>query len=425
MSKKNLIILITFLLILFGAVLAYLFLSIKPSFIVDPNIPGRDSGNPFPFGTGTSGGKGNGTTTPGTSTGNRPGSSRQVRPALRHLSLVPVAGAGIYETASSTQVRYIERGTGYIYQSKVEETVEPVKLSNTPIIKIYEAFWTDKNNAVIIQKLKDDAQTIDSFLITMSSASLLQTSSTSIASSLSSKITPDFLGSNMQSVVLSPKKDRVAYLIPNNDGGVVSIVSKTDGSKKVQIFDSPLKSWLLSWPNENTLTFTTKALSTSPGLLYFASSLSGKTDKILGGINGLTTLTSSDANTVLFSKSIDGGLASFAYDIKNGNRLAEIGLTTLPEKCVWSKKEKTALYCGVPTAIPTDKYPEAWYQGKVSFSDEIWKIDTLTGILENIADLKNLSGQDIDVTHLTLSEREDLLVFINKADLTLWSFDLR
>ena len=424
MSKKSLIILITFLLILFGGVLAYLFLSIKPSSIVDTGNIDETTGNPFPFGTGTSGGKGNGTTTPGTSTGNRPGSSRQVRPALHHLSLVPVAGAGIYQNASSTQVRYIERGTGYIYQSNVEET-EPVKLSNTPIIKIYEALWSDKSTALIIQKLKDDGQTIDSFLLTMSNASFLQASSTSLAGSLASKITPDFLGSNMQSIALSPKRDRVVSLVPNTDGGVVGIISKTDGSKKVQIFDSPLKSWLLSWPNENTLTFTTKALSTSPGLLYFASSLSGKTDKILGGINGLTTLTSSDANTVLFSKSIDGGLASFAYDIKNGNRLAEIGLTTLPEKCVWSKKEKTALYCGVPTAIPTDKYPEAWYQGKVSFSDEIWKIDTLTGILENIADLKNLSGQDIDVTHLTLSEREDLLVFINKADLTLWSFDLR
>jgi hypothetical protein len=192
----------------------------------------------------------------------------------------------------------------------------------------------------------------------------------------------------------------------------------------VQVFDSPLKGWLLSWPNENTLTFTTKPLSSSPGFLYFVSTVTNKIDKILGGINGLTTLTSTDANNVLFSKSTDNGITLSVYDVKN-SRVEDVGLTTLPEKCVWSKKEKTSLYCAIPTSIPANNYPEAWYQGKVAFVDEIWKIDVLTGILEHIADLKDLSGQDIDVTHLTLSDREDLLVFINKTDLTPWSLELR
>ena len=422
MSKKSLIILITFLLILFGGAIAYLFLSIKPSAIVDTNNIEDNTDNPFPFGTGGSNGGGRATSTPG-GNGTTSTTPASIRPALRHLSLVPVAGAGIYETGSSTQVRYIERGTGYIYQTRLEDT-ESVKLSNTPIIKIYEAFWTDKNSSLIIQKLKEDAQTIDSFLITMSSASILQTASTSLASTLSSKITSNFLGSNMQGATLSPKRDRLMSLVPNTDGGVAGIISKTDGSKKVQIFDSSLKSWLVEWPTENTLTFTTKALSNSPGFLYFVSTLTNATTKILGGINGLTTLTNTDTSKVLFSNSTEDGLALFVYDTKK-NRVEPAGLTTLPEKCVWSKKEKTVLYCGVPLVITAGKYPDAWYQGKVLFSDEIWKIDTLSGVFEWVADLKNLSGQDIDVTHLTLSEREDLLVFINKADLTLWSFDLR
>ncbi len=422
MSKKSLIILVTFLLILFGGAIAYLFLSIKPSTIVDTNTVEDGDSNPFPFGSGIFGG-GNRTTSTGTGSGNKPPVSGTTRPILQHLSLVPVAGAGIYTSGSSTVVRYIERGTGYIYQNKVGGT-EAIKLSNTPMIKIYDAFWTDKNNALIVQKLKDDAQTIDSFLVTMSSPSLLQASSTSLEGSLSSKITPSFLGSNIQGFVLSPAKDRMAYLTSNTTGGVVGIISKTDGSKKVQIFDSSLKSWLVEWPTENTLTFTTKALSNSPGFLYFVSTLTNATTKILGGINGLTTLTNTDTSKVLFSNSTEDGLALFVYDTKK-NRVEPAGLTTLPEKCVWSKKEKTVLYCGVPLVITAGKYPDAWYQGKVLFSDEIWKIDTLSGVFEWVADLKNLSGQDIDITHLMLSGREDLLVFINKADLTLWSFDLR
>jgi hypothetical protein len=423
MSKKSLIILVVFLLILFGGAIAYLFLSIKPSTIVDTNNIEDNTDNPFPFGTGTSGRGGNGTGTSGTGSGSTTTPTTQTRPALRHLSLVPVAGAGIYETGSSTQVRYIERGTGYIYQARLEDT-ESVKLSNTPIIKIYEAFWTDKNSSVIIQKLKEDAQTIDSFLITMSSSSILQTASTSLSSTLSSKITPSFLGPNMFSVTLSPKRDRVAYLTPINDGGVVGIISKIDGSKKVQAFDSSLTGWILSWPNESTLTITTKALSNSPGFLYFVSTLTNATTKILGGINGLTTLTNDGATKVLFSKSVAGGVTLATFDVKY-NTKQDISLATIPEKCVWGKKDKEIIYCGVPLTMPSGKYPDAWYQGRVSFSDELWKINTNTGELKIVADLKNLSGQDIDMTHIMLSGREDLLVFINKADLTLWSFELR
>ncbi len=422
MSKKSLIILVTFLLILFGGAIAYLFLSIKPSTIVDTNTVEDGDSNPFPFGNGIFGG-GNRATSTGTGSGNRPPVSGTTRPILQHLSLVPVAGAGIYTSGSSTVVRYIERGTGYIYQNKVGET-EAIKLSNTPMIKIYDAFWTDKNNALIVQKLKDDAQTIDSFLVTMSSPSLLQASSTSLEGSLSSKITPSFLGSNIQSFVLSPAKDRMAYLTSNTTGGVVGIISKTDGSKKTQFFDSPLKSWLLSLPNEATATLTTKPLSTSPGYLYFISTITGVSNKILGGINGLTTLTNTDTTRVLLSKSTDTGIETLTYDVKN-SRADDPGITTLPEKCVWSKKEKTTLYCAIPYTIPRGSYPDAWYQGRVSFVDELWKVDTLTGILERVADLRAISGQDIDAINPILSDREDLLVFINKKDLTLWSLELQ
>ncbi len=421
MSKKSLIILITFLLILFGGAIAYLFLSIKPSSIVDNTVIDGNTSNPFPFGNGTPDG-GRATTTGGTGSTNRP-LAPTTRPALRHLSLVPVAGAGIYDTASSTQVRHIERGTGYIYQSRIGDT-EQTKLSNTPIIKIYEAFWTDKSSGVIIQKLKEDDQTVDSFLITMSSPSLIQSTSTSLASSLSSKITSNFLGSNIQSIALSPKKDRVAYLIPSLTGGVTGVVAKTDGSGKVQTFDSPLKSWTLTWPSDTSLAFTTKATSNNPGFLYFVSTVTNASTKILGGIDGLTTLTNTDASRVLFSKSIEGGITTQVFDVKLG-RTEDAGFTTLPEKCVWSKKEKTVVYCGIPLSIPQNNYPDAWYKGKMFFSDELWKIDTLTGIFERVADLRALSNQDIDVTSLILNSRENLLVFINKADLTLWSLELR
>ena len=55
-------------------------------------------------------------------------------------------------------------------------------------------------------------------------------------------------------------------------------------------------------------------------------------------------------------------------------------LETLPEKCVWSKADASIFYCAVPENIPADNiYPDVWYQGLMSFSDAIWKVNIKTG----------------------------------------------
>jgi hypothetical protein len=71
-------------------------------------------------------------------------------------------------------------------------------------------------------------------------------------------------------------------------------------------------------------------------------------------------------------------------------------------------------------------YPDDWYRGEVSFSDQIWKINLNDGSTNMLIDpILIPDGEDIDATNLALDANEDYLFFINKKDSFLWELGLR
>ncbi len=102
---------------------------------------------------------------------------------------------------------------------------------------------------------------------------------------------------------------------------------------------------------------------------------------------------------------------------------AAFAITALPEKCLWTKDSIT-LFCGAPNEIPEGMYPDSWYQGKVSFSDALWKINTETGALNILAIPEEDAREEIDLIDPMLSPDEHTLIFRNKKDSSLWSLQL-
>ena len=336
-------------------------------------------------------------------------------PRLRKISDSPVAGATVMETPLGTTtiitIRYIERATGNVYDAKIG-SVEPTRISNTTIPKIYEALWALGGDTVIIRNLRDNGEDIQTL-----SAKLSRQTGTSSDPSLK-QLTGTFLPFNIKEVVVSPSGKRLFYLLENADGAT-GIISNTDGSSATKTFDSPLGEWLASWPNENTITLATKPAADTDGFLYFLNSKTGKLDGVFGKKSGLTALVSPDTARVLYAEGSRGGILTKIFAVKDGADNS-LQLRTLPEKCVWSKKEVT-FYCGVPRAVAPLDYPEEWYQGLVSFSDDIWKINGITGSSTKVADISEPSGAEIDVIKPILTAKEDYLIFINKKDSALWS----
>ncbi len=97
-------------------------------------------------------------------------------------------------------------------------------------------------------------------------------------------------------------------------------------------------------------------------------------------------------------------------------------LATLAQKCAWTPDSR-AVYCAVPSSL-SGTLPDDWYQGAVSFSDRIWKIDLTTRVATLVVDPAQVANTKIDAVALTLDSQADVLVFMNKIDGSLWSYDL-
>jgi hypothetical protein len=218
---------------------------------------------------------------------------------------------------------------------------------------------------------------------------------------------------------ISPDTSQIFYLFNTGDT-VAGITSSLTTTTNTQVFNSPFTEWLSSWPNSQIITLTTKPSANVPGYMYTVNPGTQSFNKVLSGINGLTTLTSPDGKLVLYT---DNSLSLNILNISTGNS-STVGLNTLPEKCVWGPASDV-IYCAVPKSIDQSyQYPDSWYQGEVSFSDEIWKINIATGGTTMLADPSTISGEDIDAIKLAVDSNQNYLFFVNKKDSYLWELKL-
>lgn len=409
-NKKNLIIIfIAVVLVAIVLGITYYFFFMKGETGGEPvNIPTLPIGGPSGLPTVPP-------TGPGAPTG---GETKVVIPRLRQITKEPVGGAGIFGDV----IRYIQRADGNIFETKTD-TLTVNRLSNKTIPKIYGAVWAQTSSGqagdiVITRQLKDDNETIESFAAKLSGS----------ASSTEKELGGIYLPQRISALAISPDKSKMFYLYPTGSGaatmGTAGVFANADGSKKTLIFESPLSEWLADFADNKTIVLTTKPATSAVGFAYFLNTANGAVTKILGNIAGLTVLVSPDKKLALYSESAGSSFRTKIYDLA-GNRAADFALQTLPEKCVWSRIEPTVVFCAAPKAIAVCSYPDCWYQGRFSFSDDIWKINTATGETNRLISPETFVNKTIDTINPLLNENESFLLFMNKIDLSLWVLDVR
>ncbi len=322
------------------------------------------------------------------------------------------------KTTKRSVIRFVEKGNGNI-QDAYTDTLERKRLTNTTIPRIAEAFFLNNGSQVILRYLRDDNQTIDSYLATLPRESWGATASPGT-------LTGIFLEPNIFDMSISPDGKRLFFLA-QFAGGTIGISGNPDGTDRKQVFTSPFMGWLSSWPNSKAVVLTTKATAYAPGYAFSINPTipTGTPKKVVGPVIGLTTLTSPDMKSVLFSRNTENGPALGIFDVAT-QTMKDLGVLTLPEKCVWST-DSTTVYCGVPNFIPTNlPIPDAWYQGKVFFGDTLVAIN-ISGILpmRTLADPSTEVGQRIDATSLKLALDNSTLYFVNKTDNILWQLKLQ
>jgi hypothetical protein len=153
-------------------------------------------------------------------------------------------------------LRYVERSTGNIYQTFTDK-IEERRFSRTVIPKIYDAYFGNKGQFVIMRHLKDDDSTIETFSGILPKEKLGE----DIASN---EMVGSFLIDGIKDIALSPDNSKIFYLYNVGESVVGATMNLIDG-KKTQVFNSEFTEWNSFWGANKTITLTTKPSGDVPG----------------------------------------------------------------------------------------------------------------------------------------------------------------
>ena len=335
----------------------------------------------------------------------------EAMPILRQITSSPVAGVIVFKNNEDTNreteyvIRYMEKITGHIYETTTDsQTLN--RISNTTIPQVRDALWLDKDS-LIVRYLDDDI--IKTFLAELS-----------MDDSGEQKLEGVLLQDNIKEII--QLEDKLFYLLEGGSGSL-GIISDLNGENKKSVFESVLTEWLINAIDNTNISFSTKPASNVHGFLFFFNTKTNSFEKVLGNELGLSTL-SNKVSDILYLANNSFGPGMHILNDKSG-ATTQLPLISFPEKCVWSN-DNIHIYCGVPVQKLQNNSLDEWYKGKISFFDDVWKINTETNTAEFIISPRKIGSADIDIIKISLTETGsgEYLSFINKKDFSLWNLRL-
>ncbi len=303
---------------------------------------------------------------------------------------------------SDTEIRFIERQSGNVYAFRLHDRVL-TRVSNQTVPGIQDAVWTPGGAKAFVRYLTrtvDGTEHIDTYALSAEGA------------------VGYFLEQDLEQVALS-NTNTVFSLLPSTTGSIGTL-SNLDGTNARTLFTSALSQLAAAFSGTNLIA-TTKASQGLDGYTFLVSGTDGGFERLLGPYRGLSAVPNPEGTNVLFSYVDRGRVYLQVLDLATRN-ITALPLSTLAEKCTWAPGGRV-VYCGVPTAL-TGNIPDDWYQGAVSFSDRLWRIDLETRLATLVVDPGQVADVSIDAVALTIDPMSDVLVFTNKKDGTLWAYDL-
>ena len=338
-----------------------------------------------------------------------PGSNKPL-PRLYQLHKIPVSGVAFFEAGKDSTLtqtaRYIERSVGHIYETSVSTYTEQ-RILNQTRSKNTEALWGNNGRTIALRSLGDGTE--ESILTTLIDITDL------------SKPTESRLPDSIPFMAMAEDGIGGLFYLENGYNLAVGSIATIQGKNATKVFRSSFTEWLPQFPNKNLVTLTTRPSAEVPGYLFFLNPTTKSLDKILSGIQGLTTLTNREGKIVVYSETVDKTPELSLYDpTKKSSK--SLPFWTLPEKCTWGIKNTKVIYCAVPKNPASGTYPDSWYQGIVTFSDEIWKFDTETGLSTRLLSLEDPTTPRLDMQNLTISSDDAYILFMNKVSGAPWLF---
>jgi hypothetical protein len=357
-------------------------------------------------------------------------------PVLRQISFEPVSGFTFYATSStstrivnnpetgdfvqeflatSTAIRFQERATGHIYD--VFEFLEtPQKTSNITVQKVYRSLFTNDRNEFFAQMPTFNNEQIKTTLTRIIPAR----PETATASSTEQTLEQRGISSVINDATYLPDTNKLVYSIKKETGSEI-YASNPDRTSETLVTIVPFKEFQIEPLDGGRVLLQTNATASAPGYTYSLSLSTGTLTKVLGDISGLLIKPNQDLTYYLYSESNQNRPIVRAAEVSSG-LIRQIGIHTIPEKCVFSKINKAEAYCFGSLLYTPAVYPDDWYKGKVFNDEDLYKVNLANGVIESVY----LFGEDLqfDVINPMLTANDEGIIFQNKYDLTLWAIDL-
>ncbi|MBI2023261.1 hypothetical protein HYT01_01710 [Candidatus Giovannonibacteria bacterium] len=305
-------------------------------------------------------------------------------------------------TSSIRYYKNVPENLGHLFERNAEGTSDELRLANYTIPKIVKVVWAPNGQKNVIfydldgktRKILIDYTRIDT-------------------------PKPEFLPDSISDVAFSPDSKSMAFI--NDLGATQNIFIATSAFKNSKkIFSNNIPGLELSWPASGSLALKPKTSYLYDGSLYTVNTKTGNLTKVLES-RGLDAVWSPDGNGVLYSYTDQTGvLQNIRYNNFKTSETTEFDIRTIAEKCGFAKSPTNNgfVFCAVPRNLPDAKYPDDWWQGKVSFSDYLVKINLATGEVTNSAPAFH------DVTLPSLTSDDKYFIFKDKNTGSLWSIKI-
>ncbi len=314
---------------------------------------------------------------------------------LRQLTTRPTAGAIITDST----VRFVERGTGHIYEIDLRSGGEEKIISGTTQTRTLRAIFAQDGNTVAL---------------TSEEGGKLITKLRTYANGWNEVAE---LPERAEEIGFSVDGKNLHFFVSNinSSGGAAYAYSLEKGEAK-EIFRLPMSDIRIQWG-------TTTYIHTIPshksiGYVYRVGK-NGGLEYVTAGGAGLMAI--HHASGTLVSTLENGEIVT--RDTVTG----EVPLLTLfTEKCTVNQMWQYLLICASPATLPeTNVYPDDWYKGLVGFTDLVFSVKSASSTVTVLSNLERESGRPIDVSAIGTDSTGLLVYLINKYDNALWLLDLR
>jgi hypothetical protein len=325
------------------------------------------------------------------------------RPPLRQLTLRPVAGFFVPDDVLSTYIRYVERGTGYIYEINLG-TGEETQVTSLTVPQTVQAFFAPDGSSVALTNYESDIQ----------NTVILQLQQTGSGFEITNSVPLPPFADNLSYQSTST----ILYTLTSNEGTIGYSYNLNTQLRK-ELFSVPLTQITTVWGNGVVDTyFYPKPTRHLPGSVYWLKNneptrltLSEKGFMFLA--NNTNRLATALFDKKTFStKTLHGGVSptQFAYPL-------------LPEKCAFYDAMSESMWCGASPESADADFLEDWYQGSLNADDDLWLINISTGEMSLLSDMQTESGRQIDIASIKSAPAGLSVFFTNKIDSTLWMYD--